>query len=195
MKLTIPVSCYNFLSLDPASSVSPQCGTANLIFHSCFFSHCGGKNGQYLEGEKKSMFLKMQEIPFLELDIQLINFEFSGSKVLSWRATLFPYSGCNMAPWSKWWVWHMRHKRGLSYCTEGRHISKVAWIHVFGKTVLRQVAASIRRTVLKESVKSFRWRNTLGFYTETLLRVQFPQQRSEMAILQCIEPTSAVEEY
>lgn len=57
------------------------------------------------------------------------------------------------------------------------------------------MAASIRGTGLKESVKSFRWRNTLGFCTETLLNVQFPQQRSEMAILWCIELTSAAEEY
>lgn len=60
---------------------------------------------------------------------------------------------------------------------------------------MREMAAPIRGTVLKESVKSFRRRNTLGFCTETLLKVQFPQQRSEMAILWYIELTSAVEEY
>lgn len=56
------------------------------------------------------------------------------------------------------------------------------------------MAASIRGAVLEKSVKSFRWRNTLGFCSETFLKVQFLQQRSEMTVW-CIELTSAVEEY
>lgn len=85
----------------------------------------------------------------------------------------------------------MRQKRGLSYCTEGQRISKVPWKYVFGKILLRETAASIRATVLKESVKSFRQRNTLGFCKHSL-RYGFLSRG--VAILQCIELTSAVEE-
>lgn len=56
------------------------------------------------------------------------------------------------------------------------------------------MAASIRGTVLKDC-KIIQMEKYTWVLTETLLEVQFPQQRSEMAILQCIELTSALEEY
>lgn len=162
-------------------------------FHSCFCSHCGEKKkgAKPWDRGKRVCFLKCRKCLSCNLNVQLINFEFSGSKVLSWRAALFPHCGSNMTPWSKCRVWHMRQKRGLSYCTEGQRISKVPWKYVFGKILLRETAASIRATVLKESVKSFRQRNTLGFCKHSL-RYGFLSRG--VAILQCIELTSAVEE-
>lgn len=179
MKLTIPVSRYN-LSVDSSSSVSVECGRTDLISIPASAVIVGKKKkgAKPWDRGKRVCFLKCRKCLSCNLNVQLINFEFSGSKVLSWRAALFPHCGSNMTPWSKCRVWHMRQKRGLSYCTEGQRISKVPWKYVFGKIILRETAASIRATVLKESVKSFRQRNTLGFCTETLLKVRFPQQRS-----------------
>lgn len=58
-------------------------------FHSYFLSHCGEKKGKNLRG-KNTIFQKCREFLSCNLNVQLINFEFSGSQALSWGDTFFP---------------------------------------------------------------------------------------------------------